>query len=83
MNNNKLYAIIIVSLSICAYIAIICGTYINMQGNTENRTEYVECGSCGAHVHDWWYVENINDGKSVEVCEFCYHNYMENTNTEN
>lgn len=32
----------------------------------------IVCGSCGAHVHDWWYVDNIHTGEPIEVCEFCY-----------
>lgn len=43
----------------------------------ENPTA-IECGSCGAHVYEYWYVENINDGTPVEVCRYCYENYMEN-----
>lgn len=43
----------------------------------------IECGSCGAHVYEYWYVENINDGTPVEVCRYCYENYMENTVAEN
>ena len=51
---------------------------------TPNAVCYaIECGSCGAHVYEYWYVENINTGEPVEVCEFCYSNYMENTATEN
>ena len=42
----------------------------------------IECGSCGAHVYEYWYVENINDGTPVEVCRYCYENYIENTATE-
>lgn len=43
----------------------------------------IECGSCGAHVYEYWYVENINDGTPVEVCRYCYENYVANTATEN
>lgn len=32
----------------------------------------IECGSCGAHVHEWWTIDNIYTGKPVEVCEVCY-----------
>lgn len=51
--------------------------------NPSAATEYVECGSCGAHVYEYWYVENINDGTPVEVCRYCYENYIANTATEN
>lgn len=32
---------------------------------------YVECGMCGAHVIQWWYITG-SDGELVEVCEYCY-----------
>ena len=44
----------------------------------EDSPTAIECGSCGAHVYEYWYVENINDGTPVEVCRYCYENYMEN-----
>lgn len=44
--------------------------------DTEVRenTAYIECGVCGAHVHDWWYIHKDNANKSplVPVCQFCY-----------
>ena len=43
----------------------------------------IECGSCGAHVYEYWYWGNINDGTPVEVCRYCYENCIENTDTEN
>lgn len=73
---------------LCA-IVVLCVTLIMCAiawvDVTENQAQdtYVTCGSCGAHVHDWWYVENINDGEPVEVCEFCYNNYIENMSGSN
>ena len=32
----------------------------------------IECGSCGAHVREWWTIDNIHTGEPVEVCEVCY-----------
>lgn len=32
----------------------------------------VECGTCGAHVLEWWYVRNDEDTAFVEVCSKCY-----------
>ena len=34
--------------------------------------EWIECGTCGAHVHDWWYVRNMANTEFVEVCQSCY-----------
>lgn len=38
------------------------------------NTAYVECGMCGAHVHDWWYIhkDNADESPLVPVCQFCY-----------
>ena len=83
MNDNKLRAIIAVSFAIVMCIGIICSTYADTHAKAENQADYITCGACGAHVHDWWYVENINDGEPVEVCEFCYSSYVENMNVSN
>lgn len=32
----------------------------------------VECGACGAHVTDWWYVRDMQDTEFVAVCHDCY-----------
>lgn len=90
-NKNKtLFAMIIIG-----YIVVLMAYVINVVAENrptaiaENKPTAaaedslaIECGSCGAHVYEWWYVENINDGKSVEVCELCYSNYVENAATE-
>lgn len=34
--------------------------------------EYIECGGCGAHVHDWYYIQNMAGTDLVEVCRDCY-----------
>lgn len=34
--------------------------------------ETIECGACGAHVTDWWYVRDMQNTEFVEVCSFCY-----------
>lgn len=35
------------------------------------KLQPIECGACGAMVHDVWYTENINTGEQVAVCERC------------
>lgn len=55
----------------------------NQYASTAENPTAIECGSCGAHVYEYWYVENINDGTPVEVCRYCYENYVANTATEN
>lgn len=35
------------------------------------RPHYIECGMCGAHVLERWYITG-SDGELVEVCEYCY-----------
>lgn len=91
-NKNKTWFAMI----IIGYIVVLMAYVINVVA--ENRptavaedkptaaaedSPAVECGSCGAHVYEYWYVENINDGTPVEVCRYCYENYMENTVAEN
>lgn len=41
------------------------------------NTSYIECGMCGAHVHDWWKIRNMSDTEFVNVCEYCYLDAME------
>lgn len=81
------------SLFLLAYVLVWVDAVVDTPAVAENNTavaedssaatEYIECGSCGAHVCEYWYVENINDGKPVEVCRYCYENYVANTATEN
>lgn len=73
---------------IIGYIVVLMAYVINVVAENKpaaaaEDSPAIECGSCGAHVCEYWYVENINDGKPVEVCRYCYENYMENTATEN
>lgn len=44
----------------------------------ENQPTAIECGSCGAHVYEYWYWENMNDGTPVKICRYCYENCIEN-----
>ena len=34
------------------------------------RDSHRDCGMCGAHVAEWWYVKGAN-GKPVAVCREC------------
>lgn len=43
----------------------------------ETGVNYFECGVCGAHVNEWWYVRNDADTDFVEVCEHCYVGVLE------
>lgn len=97
ISDNTLYAIatICAFLTLCVFSVSLAYSITHDTGAendsavTENlsliadHTSAIYCGSCGAHVHNWWYVENINNGEPVEVCGFCYNNYIENTATEN
>lgn len=33
---------------------------------------YIECGGCAAHVHDWYYIQNMQGTDVVPVCRNCY-----------
>lgn len=75
-------------LNACAICVLLVGLFIILTeyqhaSVAEDSPTAIECGSCGAHVYEYWYVENINDGTPVEVCRYCYENYMENTVAEN
>lgn len=52
----------------------VCLMIGNTLQNDSIRTEqpYIECGSCGAHVIEWWKVRNIDNTDFVEVCGKCY-----------
>lgn len=91
-NKNKTWFAMI----IIGYIVVLMAYVINVVAENrptaiaENKpaaaaedSPAIECGSCGAHVYEYWYVENINNGTPVEVCRYCYENYVANTATEN
>ena len=90
-NKNKTWFAMI----IIGYIVVLMAYVINVVAeNTpavaENKPTAaaedslaIECGSCGAHVYEYWYWENINDGTPVKICRYCYENCIENTATEN
>lgn len=42
----------------------------------DKPVQYVDCGTCGAHVSEWWYVQDA-DGSPCEVCEYCYQLFNE------
>lgn len=50
----------------------------NTSAVAEDLPTAIECGSCGAHVYEYWYWENINDGTPVKICRYCYENCIEN-----
>ena len=41
------------------------------------QDDFVECGACGAHVHNWYYVTSMDGQDLVEVCEYCYQAYLD------
>ena len=42
----------------------------------EYVTETAECGACGAHIEEWYYVQSQSSGEPIEVCRDCYENYV-------
>lgn len=89
-NKNKTWFVMIIIGYIAVLVAFVLVAYIinvvsenKITAIAENQPTAIECGSCGAHVYEYWYVENINDGTPVEVCRYCYENCIENTATEN
>lgn len=61
--SGKIYKAAIIALLV-AILALLGGIFYN--------TRTIECGSCGAIVHNWWQVSNIHTGELVDVCERCY-----------
>lgn len=69
MNRMMVIALCLVSMM----IGIMMGCIVeNMDNN-----EYAECGTCGAHVDNWWYVHD-NNNNLVEVCSYCYEEELNN-----
>lgn len=49
--------------------------------NKDYPIQYVECGTCGAHVLEWWKVLNDEGSKWVNVCGKCYDNIIDEERT--
>lgn len=62
-----------VAFAIAFVLAIGCALFGYNLASRDVGTSprYVECGMCGAHVLEWWYVTD-SDGELIEVCEYCY-----------
>lgn len=54
-------------------VALVLAAFIGaaIHAATYPPAQYVDCGMCGAHVSEWWYVQGA-DGSPCEVCEHCY-----------
>lgn len=90
-NKNKTwFAMIIIGYIVVLMAYVINVVAENTSAVAENKptaaaedSPAIECGSCGAHVYEYWYWENINDGTPVKICRYCYENCVENTVAEN
>lgn len=69
---KKLIAIVLIALTMLTGCSATIGykRYKTEQPDTY-CCNHIECGMCGAHVLEWWYVTG-SDGELVEVCEYCY-----------
>jgi hypothetical protein len=63
-HSSKVVEIVLLASILAVCVALLCSVLTS-------RTQYVECGMCGAHVSEWWYVQDDNH-KPIEVCEHCY-----------
>ena len=46
--------------------------YVTVEKPVE-KAEHRDCGMCGAHVTEWWYVTpDLGDPHPIEVCRDCY-----------
>lgn len=88
MNNKKKTWL---AMIIIGYIVVLMAYVVNVVAENkptaaaedtpavaEDLPTAIECGSCGAHVYEYWYWENINDGTPVKICRYCYENCIEN-----
>lgn len=56
--------------------ALICGIIgYAVHGIVAPATKYIDCSMCGAHVNEWWYVQDSN-GSPTEICAYCYQLYL-------
>lgn len=53
-----------VVLAVTLALALLAGIFY--------QTRAVDCGMCGAYVHEWWSVRNMDDTEFIDVCEHCY-----------
>lgn len=62
------------SMSGCGEIITKANTKLVRDSEVRENTAYIECGVCGAHVHDWWYIHKdaFDESSLVSVCQFCY-----------
>lgn len=90
-NKNKTwFAMIIIGYIVVLMAYVINVVSVDTPAVAENKptaaaenSATIECGSCGAHVYEYWYWENMNDGTPVKICRYCYENCIDNTATEN
>lgn len=54
------------------YIETTNTEYVEIPTEETQEDEAIECGACGAHVHDWYYVRSMDGQDFVEVCNYCY-----------
>lgn len=69
----------------CGDIITRADTRLVRDSEVRENTAYVECGMCGAHVHDWWYIHKDASDESplVPVCQFCYQDALAEDATNN
>lgn len=63
-------ASIVTTLIRIAIAVLVIGASMTLLFNSNNWTAY-ECGVCGAHVNEVWYIAS-DDSTSIEVCQYCY-----------
>lgn len=73
------------AMSGCGEIITKADTRLVRDSEVRENTAYIECGVCGAHVHDWWYIHKDASDESplVPVCQFCYQDALAEDVTNN
>lgn len=67
-NNTNSIRVSLVPLVVLVFVVSLLA---GVAGAAIAGSRTIECGTCGAHVHDWWYVRS-DTGNLIEVCEPCY-----------
>lgn len=56
---------------VACVVAVISLFVIGYVIGRRSCTTYTDCGTCGAHVAEWYYIQGA-DGSPCPVCEYCY-----------
>ena len=74
---TKLLAMVVLLTMSCVHMQADNAALSKQVEEQATAVEYVDCGMCGAHVNQWWYVQSDDGQDLVEVCGYCYQLFRE------